>query len=232
MKTFIAEIIPKIQRFSQKLEDLAKLTNHHWVSIGDIAEEKRVFIFRVNNQLLISVNGIVEKGTWDYIGNQSLLIETKNENYLMKQGFLDEDVFALKLDNTDKYTFFVNETRYKKELNNIEDILIFLEKKYTNIPSNKNINKATLRTYNNLGGGLFPNYCEEPPIKRRQTFGAVFHIIHIHFENSFSDFYFYHPKKNKYSYRKNQKGEVYFELKQDCIRDLYEDRLRNQSTRK
>jgi len=50
MKTFITDIIPKIQRFSQKLDDLAKLTNQNWVSLGDIADEKRVFIFRKNNQ--------------------------------------------------------------------------------------------------------------------------------------------------------------------------------------
>ena len=80
MKTFIADIIPKIQRFSQKLDDLTKLTNQHWVSLGDIADEKRVFIFRGNNQLLISVNGIVEKGSWDYLGNQSLLLETKEKS--------------------------------------------------------------------------------------------------------------------------------------------------------
>ena len=114
MKTFIADIIPRIQRYSQKLDELTKLTNQHWVSLGDIADEKRVFIFRNNNQLLVSINGIVEKGTWEYIGNQSLLLETKNENYLMKNGFLDEDILALKLDSTEVYAFFVNETRHKR----------------------------------------------------------------------------------------------------------------------
>jgi hypothetical protein len=228
MKTFIADIIPKIQRFSQKLDDLTKLTNQQWVSLGDIADEKRVFIFRGNNQLLISVNGIVEKGSWDYLGNQSLLIETKNENYLMKQGFLDEDIFALKLDSTDTYAFFVNETRYKKELNNIKDILIFLESKYLSRTTNQNSKKTKFRSYNNLGGGLFPNYSEDRPIEQKPIFGSVFYTIYIHFENSFSDFYHFYPKKNKYSYQKNYKGEVYFDNKKDCLKDLYEDRLRQQ----
>ena len=66
MKTFITDIIPKIQRFSKKLDDLTKLTNQHWVSLGDITKNKKVFIFRQNNQLLISENGIVEKGSWEY----------------------------------------------------------------------------------------------------------------------------------------------------------------------
>ena len=130
MRTFLADIIPKIQRFSQKLDDLTKLTNQHWVSINDIAQNKRVFIFRQNNQLLISENGLVEKGSWEYLGNQSLLIETKTESYLLKHGFFDENVIALKLDSTDNYAFFVNETKYDKELNNITDVLKFLSDKY------------------------------------------------------------------------------------------------------
>ncbi len=130
MKTYLADIIPKIQRFSQKLDDLTKLTNQHWVSLSDINQSKQVYIFRANNQLLISDNGIVEKGSWEYLGNQSLLIETNEKNYLFKHGFFDENVIALKLDSTNNYAFFVNETKYDKELNTIEDILRFLEKKY------------------------------------------------------------------------------------------------------
>jgi hypothetical protein len=130
MKTYIADMIPKIQRFSQRLDDLTKLTNQHWVSMGDITQAKRVFIFRDNNQLIISDNGIVEKGSWEYLGNQSLLLETKEESYLLKHGFFDENVIALKLDSTETYAFFVNETKYEGELNNINEVLEFLENKY------------------------------------------------------------------------------------------------------
>ncbi len=132
MKTFIADIIPKIQRFSKRLDDLTKLTNQHWVSLDDINQSKRVFIFRPNNQLLISDSGIVEKGSWEYLGNQTLLIDTKQESYLFKHGFFDENVIALKLDSTDSYAFFINETKYHKELNNISDIIKFLSNKYLN----------------------------------------------------------------------------------------------------
>lgn len=130
MRTFIADIIPRIQKFSKKLDDLTNLTNQHWVSLGDITQVKRVFIFRGNNELIISENGKAEKGSWEYLGNQSLLIETKNESLLLKHGFFDENIIALKLDSTDSYAFFVNETKYNKELNSIEDVLKFLEGKY------------------------------------------------------------------------------------------------------
>lgn len=36
MKTFIADIIPKIQKYSQRLDDITLFTNKHWVVIDDI----------------------------------------------------------------------------------------------------------------------------------------------------------------------------------------------------
>ena len=36
MKTFISDLIPKLQRFSQKLDNLTLLTNQHWVVFDDI----------------------------------------------------------------------------------------------------------------------------------------------------------------------------------------------------
>ncbi len=153
MITFITDLIPKIQRFSQRLDDLTKLTNQHWVSLGDINQTKRVFIFRANNQLLISENGIVEKGSWEYLGNQSILLETKNESYLLKHGFFDENVIALKLDSTDSYAFFINETKYHSELNNIGDILKFLENRYlkNNLNSFSSKHSGTINENTNYG---------------------------------------------------------------------------------
>ena len=46
MKTFILDIIPKIQRFSQKLDNITTLTNKHWVIIDENIEKKVVYIFR------------------------------------------------------------------------------------------------------------------------------------------------------------------------------------------
>jgi hypothetical protein len=77
MRTFISDIIPRIQKFSQKLDNLTLLTNQHWVVIDDIDNTKNVYIFRHNNELLISQNGKVEKAKWEYLGNNSLLIDRK-----------------------------------------------------------------------------------------------------------------------------------------------------------
>lgn len=132
MKTYLADIIPSIQRFSKKLDDLTKLTNQHWVSLDDLGSTKTVYIFRSNSQLLIAKNGIVERASWEYLTNQSLLINANNTTYLMKHGFLDENIFALKLDSNDRYAIFINESKYDQDLNTIDRVIRFLGSKYLN----------------------------------------------------------------------------------------------------
>lgn len=155
MKTFIADIIPKIQRYSQKLDNLTLLKNQHWVLINEIENSKIVYIFRDNNQLLISQNGRIEKATWEYLGNEALMINRQNESYLFKHGFFDENVLALKIDSKNEYAFLVNETKFGNEINSIEGIINFLEHNYL-LLSKKNdvaiIDDVKILKVNILGG--------------------------------------------------------------------------------
>jgi len=130
MKTFALDIIPKIQIFSKKLDDVTLLTNQHWVVFSTIATTKSVYIFRRNNELLLSTNGNVTKGKWEYLGNNSILIDIENQSYLYKHGFIDSDVLALKTDNNNDYAVLLNENKFDGELNSINDITKFLENKY------------------------------------------------------------------------------------------------------
>jgi hypothetical protein len=159
------------------------------------------------------------------LGNQSLLIETKEKSYLLKHGFFDENVIALKLDSTDNYIFFVNETKFHKELNTINDILVFLENKY--LKTNHQQEKNEFKKYSNIKDGIIPNYSKDEPVIRKDIFGVVRYTIFIHFENSISDFYWYYEKSKKYSYQKNKKGEVFFTNEFNCINDLYNDRIKH-----
>lgn len=130
MKTFIADIIPKLTRYSQQLDNLTLLTNQHWVVIDETLNLKTVYIFRTNSELLISQNGKVEKAKWEYLGNNSLLIEKKEDSYLFKHGFFDENILALKIDSKEEYVFLVNENKSGSELNSFERILVHLNRKY------------------------------------------------------------------------------------------------------
>jgi len=141
MKTFISDIIPKLARFSQKFDNLTLLTNQHWVVIDEIQNSKYVYIFRSNNDLLVSIDGRVEKGKWEYLGNNSLLIERKNETYLFRHGFFDENILALKVDGKDEYAFLVNENKYNSTIDSIEKVSDFLEKVYLSPKIKKTINE-------------------------------------------------------------------------------------------
>ena len=137
MKTYFSNLIPRIQSFSEKLDNLAYLTNKHWVVIDDIDSVKCVYIFRPNNELLISRDGKVEKAKWEYLGHNSLLIDVKNESYLFKHGFFDDNILALKIDSKDEYAFLVNESKFDTELNTLTRVDAFLNAKYIDSPKSQ-----------------------------------------------------------------------------------------------
>lgn len=130
MKTFISDLIPKIQKFSQKLDDITLLSNQHWVVIDQLTSTKTVYIFRQNGELLISTNGKVNKAKWEYLGHNSLLIDIDNESYLFKPDIFDENILALKIDSKNEYALLINESKFDGELNSLEAVNNFLNQKY------------------------------------------------------------------------------------------------------
>lgn len=219
MKTYIADIIPKIQKFSQKLDNLTRLTNQHWVSLGDIDQTKRVFIFRSNNELIISNNGIVERGSWEYLGNQTLLINTKEVSYLLKHGFFDENVIALKLDSTDSYAFFVNETKYIKELNNISDILKFLENKYLKTqPTSSGIGSTSQKEYFDNATYSYKIISEKESFN---IFWGNYITYCIEYSTGQSGVIYKGSSSNKYFYMDNTFGKQYYITLDEVVHKLY-----------
>jgi hypothetical protein len=151
MKTFLSDIFPRIQRYSEKLDNLTLLTNQHWVFVDNLMSNKTVYIFRSNNELLISHNGKVEKAKWEFLENQSLLIDQKSESFLFKHGFFDENVLALKIDSKEEYAIFVNENTYDGEINSIDKVSDFLQRKYFNSPIKI---PNTIKAYNSDKGEI------------------------------------------------------------------------------
>lgn len=89
-----------------------------------------MYIFRVNNELLISVNGVVNKGKWEYIGKDSLLIEKENQTFLFRHGFLDDNIFVLKVDGKNEYAFFMDEEVLLQNISKLDQLNSFLEEHY------------------------------------------------------------------------------------------------------
>ncbi len=219
MKTYVADIIPKLQRFSQRLDELTRLTNQHWVVIDETTQAKTVYIFRENGELLISTNGIVSKAKWEYLGHNSLLIEHKEGSYLFKQGFFDDNVIALKLDSTNSYAFFVNETKYHKDLNKIEDVLKFLETKYLNNNSPIQLGSATgLR--NKRQDFKFEYIILKETKEYYITWGKHTKYV-IEFINGFVANLYRGKNSGQYFYLHQTFGQMYFQNFDDAVYKLF-----------
>jgi hypothetical protein len=128
MQTYISNIIPSLARFSKKLDDITLLTSKHWVILNETTQIKSTYIFRNNKELIVSENGIVVHGTWDYLGFNKLLLRFNNNSFLFQHGFLENDILALQLDGMNKYAIFINEGR--SDLNTLKKIDTHLNRKY------------------------------------------------------------------------------------------------------
>jgi hypothetical protein len=143
MLLYLADLFTRLAAHSEQLDNLALLTNQHWVSIDEIAQQKVVYIFRTNNELLISTNGNVQEARWEYLGNNSLLVRTKDSSLLLKHGFFDDSILALKRDSTDDFNIFVNENKHSGELNTPEKVARFLENRYFDTKTQAQIESGT-----------------------------------------------------------------------------------------
>lgn len=210
MRTYFSDIFPSIQKFSQKLDDLNLLINQHWVVIDDIDKTKNVFFFRKNNELLISQNGKVEKAKWEYLGHNSLLIDRKDEIFLFRHGFFDENVLALKIDSKEEYVFLVNETKFDKELNSSLCVIDFLNKKYIepsikrSIQNQAGLSFESINSLNSSSSYISPNHTVNKISESSSILGTITEQYLIEFEDGLKGNVF-HKKKNKKFYFKEKR---------------------------
>jgi len=130
MKTYISDLIPKISRFSQKLDDLTWIKNQNWVMVNDISLMKVTYIFRDNGVLLISENGIIKRAKWEYLNSDSIILDIDAKSLLVQQAFKSAEVLVLNLDGSNQYSFFINESKYNGTINSFPDLEAYLQLKY------------------------------------------------------------------------------------------------------
>jgi hypothetical protein len=211
MKYYISDIIPKLQRFSKQLNDLTLIQNHHWIAFDVSTESKTTYIFRDNNDLIVSQNGKVIKSKWEYLGNQTILIEDSEESLLFTNSFFDETILVLNLHNTDTYAFFLNETKTSSTIKTIEKLNDYLNKKYS-VDGN---NKKAIDTFTNL------EYSESDLEKKHEILlGSYFQTL-ITYSNGQSGNIMQGKSSGKYFYLHNFNGKTYAKSKEDCVYQLY-----------
>lgn len=109
MKTFLLDILNRYNRFSENLDVKTILCNKSWLIFND-SGDKKLYIFQENGSLIASINGNVTNATWQYISaNKSLLISFKERSYLLHPSFIDNAIFALQQDGTERFLFMISE---------------------------------------------------------------------------------------------------------------------------
>ena len=114
MKTYLFDTFNRYKRFSEKMDAKTILCNKSWWVFNDNGD-KEVYIFQTDGSLIISIKGKVSYSTWKYISaNQSLIITSGDQSYMVKPAFVDGNILALQVDGTDEYAFLIDERKLKE----------------------------------------------------------------------------------------------------------------------
>lgn len=110
MKTYLLDTINRIKRFSESLDVQTSLCNRPWVVFND-SGDKEVLIFNTDGSVLIAVNGVGIKRTWQWIAaNKSLIINQPDDTIVMLHPeYFNNSVMALNRDGTQEYAFLIDD---------------------------------------------------------------------------------------------------------------------------
>lgn len=106
MKIFLKNTVKELRNYSKSLDKKSILIDKPWALIDSDFEMQKL-IFKRNKELIMSKDGQVTMGKWEYLPEaKSLLIDRGIDTVLCNEGFIDEAVLILKMDGT-KSDFFV-----------------------------------------------------------------------------------------------------------------------------
>ena len=128
MKEYLSHLLPRLIEFNDSLDRKELFVEQPWVYI-DENRNKQQYIFRRDGKLIISFNGDVRIGTWEYISaTDGLLIDRGTDKVLLKQRFIDRGVLLLRKDNlfddcfllvTQKIAANLDVNKYLKDLRDL-----------------------------------------------------------------------------------------------------------------
>lgn len=98
MRKYIENLLPRIQKFSETLDRKELFIDQPWVLLDDDLNKVQ-YIFRRDSSIIMSYNGNVGIGKWEYIaGANSLLIDLDGKKHLLNQAFVEKGLLILKKD--------------------------------------------------------------------------------------------------------------------------------------
>ena len=130
MTDILYSIVPKLQPFDYSLHHDNQFINQKWVLINGIEDAKSMYVFKPNNELVISENNEVTTTRWTFINSNFLSIVTEDGIVLIKAYYKDKDTLVLNQKASEDYAFFVNSSDYSETINSKLDVQNFLKDKY------------------------------------------------------------------------------------------------------
>ncbi|MEO5788864.1 MAG: hypothetical protein ACOH2D_11105 [Gelidibacter sp.] len=130
MTDILYSIVPKLQPFDYSLHHDNQFINQQWVLINGIDDAQSMYVFKPNNELVISENNEVTTTRWSFINSNFLSIMTEDGIVLIKAYYKDKDTLVLNQKASEEYAFFINSTDYSERINSKEDLQKFLKDKY------------------------------------------------------------------------------------------------------
>lgn len=107
MKVYLKSIVNQLQNYNTTLDKTSILIDKPWALIDEEFEMQKL-IFKKDKELILSKNGQVQIGKWDYFPEaKSLLIDRNTDKILCNEAFIDKGVLILKLDGTENRFFML-----------------------------------------------------------------------------------------------------------------------------
>ena len=144
MDPIIKYSLNSIKQFTLSLKKKSLLIDKPWILIdNDGAIQK--FIFKKDKGLVLSKNGKVTEGSWEYFAEaRSLLIDRQTDKLLLNEEFVDENVLLLKKDGTENEFYALANENVIPDYN-IPKYLNSIRCKKLNLVSFELFNGATLQ---------------------------------------------------------------------------------------
>lgn len=107
------------------------LIGANWILLSDNQNDEIIYIFRSNNDLVISNNGFVEIQRYDFITNNNTLLITNKEKTTELYDIVNfkDDLLIIKRKSNNSYLFFINTTKVKEYIN--KELLNNLKNRYS-----------------------------------------------------------------------------------------------------
>lgn len=107
MKVYLKNIAEQLKNYSLSLDKKSIFIDKPWALIDEEFELQKL-IFKKNKELILSKNGRVHVGKWDYFPEaKSLLIDRVSDKILCNEAFIDKGVMILKLDGINNRFFIL-----------------------------------------------------------------------------------------------------------------------------